>query len=152
MDSKLETYVKIQRIQANMIEQLYDRTGELVYVRDYIDDAWSGPYQLLSVTSNNYAFETDKYDWRFAKLAEHTTRRVIASRRKLVEVLLEQGFLPSTNGTFVNSTMNVSQFHPQMWELVGRKVRKSGIFYEVIDANMHNVFHIDWTELVPEEN
>lgn len=151
MNSNLETYVKELRMQADMMEQLSDKIGELVYVRDNEEDSWNGPYILQAIDEDYYCFVCDDM-WRFAKLAEHITRRVIASKRKLVEVLLEQGYVPGTNGAFVNPTMNVSQFHPQMWELVGRKVHKSGIFYEVIDANMHNVFHTDWTELVPEED
>lgn len=148
----LKTYIKELRMQADMIEQLSDKIGELVYVRDHIHDIWSGPHQLLFIKQDSHPFGSNECYWRFAKLAEHTTRRVIASRRKLVEVLLEQGYVPGTSGAFVNPTMNVSQFHPQMWGLIGRKVRKSGIFYEVIDADIHNVFHADWTELVSEEN
>lgn len=147
----LKTYIKELRIQADMMEQLQNKIGELVYVRDDTCDNWQGPYELKAIDEDYYCFVCADM-WRFAKLAEHTTRRVIASKRKLVEILLGQGYVPGTNGAFVNPTMNVSQFHPQMWDLIGRKVRKSGIFYEVIDAGMHNVFHADWTELMPEEN
>ena len=150
----LKTYIKELRMQADMMEQLSDKIGELVYVRDHIHDIWSGPHQLLFIKQDSHPFGSNECYWRFAKLAKHTTRHVIANRRKLVEVLLEQGYMPDEEGAFVHDSKTPEIFQPEMWALCGDTVNLAETRSARSDLYTANgyYFHANWTELMPEED
>lgn len=77
-------------------------------------------------------------------------RRVIADKKKLVLILLGQGYVPM--GGYWESEMSSLSFADEMWMCCGERVRHNGVegFVAKDKYNEYWVFRESWTELYEE--
>lgn len=152
----LDQYILELRTRAAMIEELQGQIGKQVMVRNTLDDQWKGPCKLRQVHSAIWSFEVLHSGYvvtihKFAKLATALRKRVlIRDRIQLARVLLDQGYLPTADGAFVNLHKDLNRFPSFMWNYVGcevEPVENTPLWKFVKEGNTY-LMRGEWTEEV----
>ena len=151
----LANYILELRTRAAMIEELQGQVGKQVMVRDRTDDPWGGPYKLHEILDHVYSFRVLTGPaitmYKFAKLAlPKSTRVLIRDRIQLARVLLDQGYLPTADGAFVNLHKDLNRFPSFMWNYVGCEVEpvENTPLWKFVKEGNTFLLRQEWTEEV----